>query len=181
MSTKEDVRPSCTNFELIDSTKVYILGNGSLFLIGKHRSIHKFEEYCIDQIFSLACLSGGDDCVPENMSRIELTKCCGPNQIYSLNNVTTSPCTTINTASPLFGRALLDNVSVEMTYKFPECASNEFAIAGTFSSENYQPKSGDVKTESGKVFNSNQYCLDHVQSERYECVKIFTCSELSHA
>lgn len=177
MSALEEVRPSCKNVEKMNSSDVFIVGNGSLYLPEKHIMINKIEEYCVDQMFSLVCRHDKES-VPDNMAVIELTKCCGPHQIYSLNNSTTTPCITINGSSLLFNSPLLKGVYVDLTYKFPDCGgSNEFAIAGPFSSENHYPETGDVKTESGKVFHSNQYCLDHVQSDRYEGVKIFTCSE----
>lgn len=172
----EEIRPSCKNVKPVNSSDVYILANGSLYLNDKHIMINKIDDYCVDQVLSLVCRSDKES-VPDNMSVIELTKCCGPHQIYSLTNASTSPCVTINNTNPLYNSPLLDGVYVDLTYKFPDCVSNEFAIAGPFSSENHYPSSGDVRTESGKVFHSNQYCIDHVQSDRNEGVKIFTCSE----
>lgn len=176
MSTSEEVRPTCKNIEQIKSTDIFIVGNGSLYLNDKHISINKIEDYCVDQSISLVCRHDKES-VPDNMAVIELTKCCGPNQIYSLGNATKTPCITINSSSPLYNSPLLDGVFVDLTYKFPDCVSNEFAIAGPFLSGNHYPETGDVKTESGKVFHPSQYCVDHVQGERYEGVKIFTCSE----
>lgn len=176
MTNTEEVRPSCASVELMSSNDVQIIGNGSLYLNDKHISINNLEDYCVDQMFSLVCRHDKDT-GPDNMARIALTKCCGPNQVYSSNNATATPCITINSSSPLFDRPLLESVDVDMTYKFPDCASNEFAIAGPFLKENHYPDSGDVVTESGKMFHSDQYCIDHVQGERYEGVKIFTCSE----
>ncbi|CRK90996.1 CLUMA_CG004684, isoform A [Clunio marinus] len=177
MVTQEEVRPLCKNFDLVNSTEVFIVGNGSLYLYDKHISINKIEDYCVDQVLSVVCRRDKES-VPDNMALIELTKCCGPNQIYYYNsNATNTPCQTINNSNPLFGRPLIEGVYVDLTYKFPDCTSNEFAIAGPFLSANHYPETGDVRTESGKVFHRNQYCLDHVQSESYEGVKIFTCSE----
>lgn len=176
ISVNEETRPACKNFEQLSSAEIFVVGNGSLYLSEKHISINNVGDYCVDQTFSLVCRHDKES-VPDNMAVIELTKCCGPNQIYSSSNSTTSPCITINSSSPLFNNPLLEGVFVDLTYKFPDCASNEFAIAGPFLNVNHYPETGDVKTESGKMFHSNQYCLDHVQSDRYEGVKIFTCSE----
>lgn len=177
MNNSEDVRPSCQNVELMNSSDVYLIGNGSLYLNDKHISINSLDDYCVDQYYSMVCRHDKEVSGPDNMARIALTKCCGPRQVYSSNNSSATPCITINSASPLFDRPLLDGVTVDMTYKFPDCATNEFAIAGPFMRENHYAESGNVKTDSGKMFHSDQYCLDHVQGDRYEGVKIFTCSE----
>ena len=171
----EEVRPMCSNVEKVNSSEVYIIGNGSLFLTDKHLMINKIDDYCVDRKYSLVCRHDKES-VPDNIAVIKLTKCCGPNQIYSLGN-SSSPCITINSSNPLFQSPLLENVFVDLTYKFPVCVSNEFAIAGTFSAENHNKETGDITTGSAKVFHKNQYCLEHVQSDRYEGVKIFTCSE----
>lgn len=173
----EEVRPKCQNVEIINSSEVLIIANGSLYLTSKDFTINKIDDYCVDQSLSLVCRHDKES-VPDNMTKIELTKCCGLHQVYSHENASATPCITLNSSNPLYDSPLLSNVYVDLTYKFPDCASNEFAIAGTFSAENHHKESGDVETESGKVFNRNQYCLDHVQSaDRYEGVKIFTCSE----
>lgn len=174
MSVNEEVRPSCSNPEILMSSFVSIIGNGSLFLNDKQILV---EDYCVDQTFSLVCRPEKES-VPDNMTAIELTKCCGRNQIYMHNSSITTPCITINASNPLYNRSLLSGAFVvDLNYKFPECFSNEFAIAGPFMTENYDPATGEVRTESGKVFHSHQYCLDHVQSDSYEGVKVFTCSE----
>lgn len=169
MSAKEEDRPSCKTIETVNSTDVYIVGNGSLFINGKHIVINNVDDYCVDQTFSLVCRHD-KEAVPDNIALTELTKCCGPHQIYN------QTCITINSSNPLYDKALIEGVYVDLTYKFPDCATNEFAIAGPFLSNQFSD-SGDVKTDSGKVFHRNQYCLDHVSSDRYEGVKIFTCSE----
>lgn len=176
MAVIEEAQPKCKNFDRLSSTDIFVLGNGSLFLNGKHVMVNNIDDYCVDQTFSIVCRHDKEN-IPDNMAVIELTKCCGPNQIYSSASAASPTCVTINSSSPLFNSSLLDGVYVDLTYKFPECATNEFAIAGPFSKANYQPDTGDVRTESGKVFKSSQYCLDHVQGDRYEGVKIFTCSE----
>lgn len=176
MTNTEEVRPSCASVTLMNSTDVYIVGNGSLYLNDKHISINSLDDYCVDQMFSLVCRND-IEAGPDNMARIALTKCCGPNQVYSSNNATATPCITINSSSPLFDRPLLAGVYVDMTYKFPDCDSNEFAIAGPFMKENHYPETGNVATDSGKLFHPDQYCVDHVQGDGYEGVKIFTCSE----
>jgi G protein-coupled receptor Mth (Methuselah protein) len=176
MNVIEESQPKCKNFDRLSSTEIFVLGNGSLFLNEKHVMVNNIDDYCVDQTFSIVCRHDKEN-IPDNMAVIELTKCCGPNQIYSSSNAAAPTCITINNSNPLFNSSLLDGVFVDLTYKFPECASNEFAIAGPFSKGNYEPDTGDVKTESGKIFHANQYCLDHVQTESYEGVKIFTCSE----
>lgn len=179
MAINEEIKPSCNSPELFKSVDVLIIGNGSLFLKNKHVTINN--NFCVDQEFSLVCRFDKDS-VPDNMTIIKLTKCCGPNEIYA-----SSSCVALNNTDPLFNRNILNydssvgslNTNFDFDYKFPDCGdsnSNEFAIAGLFLTSNYDTSSGSVKTESGKMFDREQYCLDHVVTDRYEGVKIFTCS-----
>ncbi|KAL7031918.1 hypothetical protein ACKWTF_007172 [Chironomus riparius] len=177
-NVKEEVRPNCDAPEFFKSTDVYIVGNGSIYLKNKHITIENFESFCVDQDFSLVCRND-QELVPDNMTTtVKLTKCCGPNEIYA-----SSSCIGANNKSgdPLFNPN--DDglkMKIDFDYKFPDCdGSNEFAIAGPFLSSNFDMSSGHVKTESGKIFQREQYCLDHViaNDNNYEGVKIFTCSE----
>lgn len=178
-SVNEEERPNCSNPERYSSQLLAVIGNGSLFLTHKHVTIGSSESFCVDQDFSLVCRSD-KEVVPENMTIYQLTKCCAPNEI-----MTSSSCVALNASDPLLNRKLVDkaDVNFDIDYKFPDCGgssnSNEFAIAGTFLSSNYDITTGIIKTESNKVFERNQYCLDHViaAENHYEGVKIFTCSE----
>lgn len=178
-TVKEEERPNCDFPESFKSSDVFIIGNGSLFLRNKHVTIENYENYCVDQEYSLVCRSDKDS-VPDNMTTIKLTKCCAPNEIYA-----SSSCKALNKTDPLYNKKLLNDddgikMNYDFDYKFPDCgeSNNEFAIAGPFLSSNYDIASGTVKTDSGKIFEREQYCLDHVVAEReqYEGVKIFTCS-----
>lgn len=177
-SVNEEIMPKCNLPEYFKSTDVLIIGSGSLFLNNKHVTVNNSDDYCVDQDYSIVCRNG--DSVPDNMTMtIKLTKCCGPNQIYA-----SSSCVVLNNTDPLFNRKLLDDDSVgdlkmnfDLEYKFPDCSSNEFAIAGTFSSNMFNYETGTVTMKSGKFFERDQYCLDHVVAESYEGVNIFACSD----
>lgn len=75
-SVIEDVRPSCRFKDLLNSSDVFLVGNGSLYLHNKHQMINKFEDFCVDQQFSIVCRHDKES-VPDNISVVELTKCCG--------------------------------------------------------------------------------------------------------
>lgn len=174
----EEVRPNCNSPEFFKSADVYIVGNGSIYLKNKHITIESYENYCVDQDYSLVCRNNINESVPDNMTTIKLTKCCGPKEMYALS----TSCVATNRTDPLYnpnddGIKLL---KYDFDYKFPDCGdSNEFAIAGLFSSNNYDISTGSIKTDSGKNFEREQFCIDHVigSDQHYEGVKIFTCSE----
>jgi G protein-coupled receptor Mth (Methuselah protein) len=175
---KEEQMPSeCDTKDMFKSSDVLVIANGSLFVQHKHLTINNPEQYCVDQHFTIVCRQKDDSIMPANMKVIKLTKCCGPNEIYA-----SSSCQQLNNTDPLYNQKLLsdnESLTVDFDYKFPDCGdSNEFAIAGPFSSSNYDLTTSNVRTESGKYFEHDQYCLDHVRTlDDYEGVKIFTCSE----
>lgn len=178
ISVVEEELPKCEKPEIFGSKDVYIIANGTLYLKNKHLSIDDVEKYCVDQDISLVCRHDKES-VPENMTVIKITKCCGPHQIY-----TSSSCLALNENHPLYRSNLLgdnmDEFRVDYDYKFPECVeSNEFAITGPFSSSNFDIATAAISTESGKRFEHGQYCLEHVidENNQHDGVKIFTCSE----
>jgi hypothetical protein len=127
LEEKDEFVPSCHSPEVFKSSDLYIIANGSLFLQNKHKTIN--DQFCVDQEYSVVCFPEQDS-VPDNMTIIKLTKCCGPNEIYQSNS-----CATLNSTNPLYKRKLLDDGSlgIDFEYKFPDCGgSNEFAIIGPF-------------------------------------------------
>lgn len=181
IGVNEEEKPNCAQPEVVKSSEIYIIGNGSLYLKLKHVTIGSNDNYCVDQEYSLVCRTDKKS-VPENMTTYKLTKCCGPNEAYHTKHT----CVGLNKTDPLNDRKILENqnVNFDFDYKFPECgygtdsSINEFAIAGPFSASNYDITTGIVRTDSNKIFQRDQYCLDHVIADgNYEGVKIFTCSE----
>ncbi len=178
-SISEEERPNCAEPEVIKSSEIYMIGNGSLYLKHKHVTIGSNEHFCVDQEFSLVCRQD-KEAVPENMTTYKLTKCCGPSEAYHTRHT----CVVLNKTDPLNNRKIFErqNVNFDYDFKFPDCGdsnnNNEFAIAGPFLADNYDISTGTVKTDSNKFFERDQYCLDHViVDNHYEGVKIFTCSE----
>lgn len=176
-SVNEEEKPKCAVPEVVKSNEIYLIGNGSLYLKHKHVTIGNNDYFCVDQEYSLVCRTDKES-VPENMTTQKLTKCCGPNEAYHTNT-----CVALNKTDPLNNRPILEseNVNFDFDYKFPDCgvsSVNEFAIAGPFLKANYDFSTGIVRTDSNKVFERDQYCLDHVIVDGiFDGVKIFTCSE----
>lgn len=177
-SVKEEERPNCSSPELFKSSDIIIVANKGILIKTKHLTIEDFEAFCVDEEYSLICRNNNNEAVADNMTkRIELTKCCGPNEVYD-----STSCNATNKVDPLFQSPndIGYKMKFDFNYKFPDCGgSNEFAIAGLFLSNNYDLSTGNVKTESGKIFEREQFCLEHVYgpNEMYEGVKIFTCTE----
>lgn len=177
-SVNEEERPNCSEPEVVKSSEIFIIGNGSLYLKHKHITIGSNDNFCVDQEYSLVCRLDKES-VPENMTTYKLTKCCGPSEAYHTKHT----CVGLNRTDPLNNLKILEtqNVNFDYDYKFPDCgdsSNNEFAIAGPFSPSNYDISTGVVRTDSNKFFERDQYCLDHVVVDgQYEGVKIFTCSE----
>lgn len=172
----------CQKIDKFNSSDIYIMGNGSLYLFHKHLFIHNNEDFCVDQFYAMGCRDMDlDNQTPDNMTRSELNKCCGPSQIYLAEN---STCAAVPKSSKIIDNMrLIGNAhsgSFELTYKFPDCSTNEIAIAGYFSDENFNSTSGElrVQADSKKVFAKNEYCLDHVWNTRKshdDGVAIFVC------
>jgi G protein-coupled receptor Mth (Methuselah protein) len=182
---QEAVQPkhakNCQKVETFNAADIYILGNGSLYLFHKHSFIHNNEDFCVDQFYALGCRDSGDQehPIPDNMTRSELNKCCGPNQIYLTDK---STCAAIpNTSTIVDNKRLIGNAhsgSFELTYKFPDCSTNEIAIAGRFSDEFFNSATGELKTDANKTFKKDEYCLDHVWKNQHDDgVAIFVCGE----
>jgi G protein-coupled receptor Mth (Methuselah protein) len=179
IGVNEEEKPNCAEPEVVKSSEIFIIGNGSLYLKLKHVTIGSNDNFCVDQEYSLVCRTDKES-VPENMTTYKLTKCCGPSEAYHTKHT----CVGLNKTDPLNNRKILErpNVNFDFDYKFPDCgdsSANEFAIAGPFSESNYDITTGIVKaSDSNKIFERDQYCLDHVIVDgNYEGVKIFTCSE----
>jgi G protein-coupled receptor Mth (Methuselah protein) len=184
----EAVKPkpakNCQKIDTFNSADIYILGNGSLYLFHKHSFIHNYEEFCVDQFYSLICRQDSnsenmEQQIPDNMTRSELNKCCGPNQIYLTDK---STCAAIpNTSMIVDNKQLIGNAhsgSFELIYKFPDCPTNEIGIAGPFSDEFYNSTTGELRTDVNKTFAKNEYCLDHVwRDDHDDGVSIFACVE----
>lgn len=189
-AVQEAVIPKhCQKIEKFNTSDIYIFGNGSLYLFHKHSFIHNFEDFCVDELYALGCRSSdpssgnNNSNIPDNMTRAELNKCCGPNQIYLTDDSTCAaiPPSFYESRNKSDNSFLLigNNVgSFELTYKFPECASNEIAIAGNFTEANFNVSTGELRSASKKLFARNEFCLDHVWKNNHDDgVAVFVCSD----
>lgn len=85
MLTLEEVRPLCKNVEMVNSSEVLVVGNGSLLLPEKHIMINKIEDYCVDQTISPVCLPDREF-VPDNIAIISWQSAAG--HIKSIVSIT---------------------------------------------------------------------------------------------
>lgn len=175
---EEYVPKTCQDPELFNDP--VLIGNGSLFIKAKELFVQP-QDFCIDKDVALICREEiAHNLDPESLVEaskvIKINKCCGPNQVYS-EAIDKSPCVSLNKSHPLYNFNLLEGARVDLSYVFPECETNDFAFAGLFEKENYNAETGELMTESGKKFQSSQYCLDHVLASDQKGVNIFTCSE----
>uniref|UniRef100_A0A182M2W0 Methuselah n=1 Tax=Anopheles culicifacies TaxID=139723 RepID=A0A182M2W0_9DIPT len=164
---------------------VTLMGNGSLFLNQKHVLV-PVPDYCIDEKVALVCperptdsFGAGTDGekggqmdslqAPEKTSIV--LRCCGSNFAYDRGNRT---CSKLPRGHELFDSRIVNSPYVELSYGFPAC--KEHAIAGAFEESRLQEQTGSVTIDSGKIFASGEFCLEHVREDD-RTVYVFTCSE----
>lgn len=197
LQVQEDVKPKhCQKLDIFSTADIYLFGNGSLYLFHKHSFIHDPVDFCVDERYALGCRnmdlqqqqSGGGNgtgngSIPDNMTRAELNKCCGPNQVYLTDNATcaaipTANSSTFKTNTHSDKKFQLNDANFELTYKFPDCTTNEIAIAGSFNESNFNASSGELRISQKKVFAKNEFCLDHVwkKDRGDDGVAVFVCS-----
>uniref|UniRef100_A0A2M4BHU4 Putative g-protein coupled receptor mth-like 1 n=2 Tax=Anopheles marajoara TaxID=58244 RepID=A0A2M4BHU4_9DIPT len=174
---EQQLPQSCAQPTVYGSKTVTLMGNGSLFLNQKHLLV-PIADYCVDERVALVCRvevttgAGGkmDSLLaPEKTSVV--WRCCGPNFVYDKANRT---CTSLPRGHELYESRIVNSPYVELSYGFPAC--KEHAIAGVYDETRLQPQTGSVTTESGKIFASGEYCLEHVLDDD-RTVYVFTCSE----
>ena len=179
MKAVEDSLPqTCKNFEYFGgSSSIIIMTNGSLYISVKDVMVPP-EDYCVEKNEALVCLNKNDISGPESLIEVhqmtKIRKCCGPRQAYNEHNST--PCANLKKDHELYSAKIIQEANVDISYSFPDCETNSYAIAGAFVSTNFDPISGDLTTESGKLFKSHQFCLDNMLGD-VNGVHIFTCSE----
>uniref|UniRef100_A0A182JMC9 Methuselah N-terminal domain-containing protein n=1 Tax=Anopheles atroparvus TaxID=41427 RepID=A0A182JMC9_ANOAO len=159
---------------------VTLMGNGSLFLNQKHVLV-PVADYCIDERVALVCPARPDGLLdgaggqmdslqaPEKTSVV--LRCCGTNFAYDKGNRT---CSRLTRGHELYDSRIVHSPYVELSYGFPAC--KEHAIAGVFEESRLQEQTGSVTTDSGKIFSSGEFCLEHVRDDDRK-VYVFTCSE----
>ncbi|XP_058125811.1 probable G-protein coupled receptor Mth-like 1 isoform X1 [Anopheles ziemanni] len=151
---------------------VTLMGNGSLFLDQKHVLV-PVADYCIDERVALVCPAV--DAQMDSLQAPEKTsvvlRCCGTNFAYDKGNRT---CSKLARGHELFDSRIIHSPYVELSYGFPAC--KEHAIAGVFDETRLQEQTGSVTTDSGKIFASGEFCLEHLRDDDRK-VYVFTCSE----
>jgi G protein-coupled receptor Mth (Methuselah protein) len=178
MKANEEIFPqTCKDPELFTgANKFIVMSNGSLFIYEKNVILSP-ENYCVEKESALVCFDdplGDPELLVEATKAVGVKKCCGPKQAYHEN--ASIPCVNLDKAHSLYHNKIIENYRVYFSYTFPNCPTNEFAIAGPYMPSNFDPETGDLKTSAGKTFNSNQYCLDYILGDE-KVVNIFTCSE----
>ena len=179
MKAEEDSFPkNCTDYMFYEgSNKVIIMINGSLYINSKDVMVPP-EDYCVEKDAALVCLHVNNLTDPGSLTKTlqvtKVNKCCGPRQAYIEHNSTA--CVNLDKNHELYSAKIIQEANVDISYSFPDCETNDYAIAGAFVSTNFDPISGDLTTESGKLFKSHQFCLDNMLGD-VNGVHIFTCSE----
>jgi G protein-coupled receptor Mth (Methuselah protein) len=173
MKAEEEVFPACKQPQYFaTSNNIILMANGSLFLGQKHVMVDP-ENYCLEKDSALVCFDDhlGD---PESLieASIKMRKCCGPKQAYKDG----LPCSNLDKSHSLYNSKIIETHRIDWSFSFPDCPTNDFAVAGLFEQENFKPETGELKTQSGKILEPDQYCLDYVLGEN-KIVNIFTCSE----
>lgn len=178
MKADEEVFPrSCKDPEYFGGpNKFIVMSNGSLFVTEKNVIVSP-EHYCVEKDSALVCFEdvlGDPEQLVEATKAVKVKKCCGPKQAYKeKSNI---PCVDLSQNDPLYHKKFIEEYRVDLSYAFPECSSNEFAIAGPFHQSNFDPETGNLKSNTGKTFSSLQYCLDYILGEE-RVLQMFTCSE----
>ncbi|XP_058059118.1 probable G-protein coupled receptor Mth-like 1 isoform X2 [Anopheles bellator] len=173
---EQQLPESCPLPTVYASNAVTLMGNGSLFLNQKHVLV-ALADYCVDERVALVCRTTitGDGSQMDSLVAPETTsvvwRCCGPNFAYDKANRT---CTNLARGHELYDSRIVHSPHVELSYGFPAC--KEHAIAGIYDKSRLQEQTGSVMIESGKIFTSSEYCLEHVLDDD-RTVYVFTCSE----
>ena len=174
---EESFPKTCNNYELFTGpSNIIIMNNGSLYINSKDVMIPP-EDYCVEKDAALVCFHQNNMTDPESLTEsrqaTKISKCCGPRQAYNEHNST--PCANLDKNHELFSAKIIQG-NVDISYSFPECQTNDYAIAGAFIPSNFDAITGDVKTVSGQLFKPHQFCLDNMLGD-VQGIHIFTCSE----
>lgn len=169
---EQQLPAACAIPTVYEVEQVTLMGNGSLFLDQKHVLV-PVADYCIDERVALVCPAV--DAQMDSLQAPEKTslvlRCCGTNFAYDKGNRT---CSQLARGHELFDSRIIHSPYVELSYGFPAC--KEHAIAGVFDETRLQEQTGSVTTDSGKIFASGEFCLEHVRDDDRK-VYVFTCSE----
>lgn len=174
----ESSRPICQSQELINGEhKVALFSNGTLYIPDRNEFIEN-DNFCIDKHMALICRqqSQNANSIDQPEKRTMVRKCCPKKAIYQTDKL----CVTLSDGHEIIGRKLLKNTTMELDfrYAFPQCSksTNDIAIVGKFNESDFDESSGNLTLTEG-VFQSNQYCLEHLNDTGSVNVHVFTCSE----
>ena len=175
MKAQEATRPNeCQTPNLIEGDQNVIFSNGSLYLAERHLILDP-PSFCVDKDSALVCLQSDNNVdslrAPEKLS--EVRKCCGPNSVYINENNT---CKILNSKEAALYPPVVRSQQIDLIYGFPNCDETlGYAIAGQFLKGSLDEKTGKVSLESGKEFEANQFCLEHISEDK--SISVFTCSQ----
>jgi G protein-coupled receptor Mth (Methuselah protein) len=171
---EESLPQTCGNPQYFSGTNnLAIISNGSLYLQDKD-IMSPPEDYCVDKDAALVCYHKHMDALTLPQILSSTRKCCGPNSAYSYQNAT---CVNLDQDHQLFHTKVVKSPQVEVLFGFPECELHDFAIAGQFSDQEFNDNTGTLIMSTGKVFQANQFCLEHVVEGNMSAIKVFACSE----
>lgn len=196
--SEQTLPTTCERPELFTSSFA-ILSNGTLFLSELHKLIST-ENYCAEQKKVLLCgLQSDAPAPPQRIAQganpltaidsaaatttlvkrpIRLRKCCGQTAVYDRQRAT---CGNLAHGHPTLSKVVI-NRTVDFAYGFPKCQQNDavYTMVGAFNGGQYNADTGSVRSEGGREFGADEYCLEHTVEElasNDSDVSVFTCAE----
>lgn len=173
--------PACDRPELFTgNTNMAIFSNGSLYLLERNLFIEP-DSYCVDRETALVCFprpQGADSLTAPVATTTKVRKCCGLQSVY---NKEMENCVPLDFEHELFTKKLVMNSTamIDFVFGFPTCVMlNHYAIVGKFKEEQLEATTGSLTLDSGRQFQSNEYCLEHTVTDMNSSyVNVFTCEE----
>lgn len=177
----ESTRPQCKSPELVNGEHTMaVFSNGTLYLPDRAAVIESVN-FCVDKdgdiTRALVCPNSQNaDLINETVNRTRVRKCCTEKQMYQ------------NEAGCVDGhnvtkRKLIENSTNPIEYRyyaFPQCSkninNNPIAIIGKFNESTFDESTGNLTLAEG-TFQSDQYCLEHINDTGTVNVHVFTCTE----
>ena len=160
---QEAVKPPCSIPGLLTTSTLgsYVpFQNGSLFVVHNSKLVHP-PDYCIDYNAVLYCLQEEQEA--ENITFVQVKKCCGENAIFSDTNKT---CIHMKNG----GYKVDVGSEKRLVEGFPNCHQQELVFVGKLKEADMLRNGSLVLQESKVVVPPGNYCLEHVLEDAGECL-----------
>lgn len=176
---REETVPMCDYPELFRGNgSMAIFSNGSLYL-SERETMFEPENYCVDKDVAIVCIPKlhGSDSLMSPLALTKVRKCCGQRSAYSTQD---NNCVPVPNGHEILSKKLINNSTlIDLVFGFPQCeVTNHFTIAEKFKESNLEQTTGSLTLDSGRQFNSNEFCLEHTLNDLDKSfVNVFTCVE----